>query len=268
MWKDLGLRVRDADGTLILPDDRRVIEVLAHAGALGLPVLIHTADPIAFFEPRRRHNERLDELAGVPDWWFGDTDRYPTFDRLLDAHAALVLACPGTTFIGAHAGCAPRTSTGSNGCWTPPRTTRSTPPGGWPSSDVSRAGSRASWPTIPARCCSAPTAIPPTTEPYRLHFRFFETADEGFAYDPGRRDPRQGRWTVSALRARPRPARSGLRAATPGGCSGSDPQAGPADLQTAVGSRPARQRQAAWRLTSTTSQNRLTTPAMASRAAR
>ena len=104
VWKNLGLTVRDASGALVPPDDPRVIEVLRHAGVLGLPVLIHTADPIAFFEPLDERNERLDELLTERDWWFGDRTVHPTFDRLLDAHAALVLACPGTRFVGAHVG--------------------------------------------------------------------------------------------------------------------------------------------------------------------
>jgi hypothetical protein len=68
VWKDLGLRVRDATGALVLPDDDRVVGVLRAAGDLGLPVLIHTADPVAFFEPLDECNERIEELAAMPDW--------------------------------------------------------------------------------------------------------------------------------------------------------------------------------------------------------
>ena len=106
VWKNLGLEVRDADGSLILPDDPRVIEILAHAGALNLPVLIHIADPKAYFAPADLHNERLDELITTPGVWVGDQTEYPTFYRLIDALQTLVLATPGTRYVGAHAGCA------------------------------------------------------------------------------------------------------------------------------------------------------------------
>jgi hypothetical protein len=33
------------------PDDERLSPVFATAGAQGLPALIHTADPVAFFTP-------------------------------------------------------------------------------------------------------------------------------------------------------------------------------------------------------------------------
>ncbi|WP_349866393.1 amidohydrolase family protein [Leifsonia sp. WHRI 6310E] len=199
VWKSLGLTVRDADGALILPDDPRVIEVLAHAGELGLPVLIHTADPIAFFEPLDRHNERLDELAGVPEWWFGDASLHPTFDRLLAAHAALVLACPGTTFIGAHAGCAAEDLD---------RVERLLVAA--PNYTIDTAGRMAELGRQPRRfarlVAEHPDRVlfgtdiyPVTADQYRLHYRFFESADEGFGYDPDSEVPGQGRWDVSAL---------------------------------------------------------------------
>ena len=199
VWKDLGLWVHDADGALILPDDPRVFDVLTHAGELGLPVLIHTGDPAAFFEPLDRHNERLDELAAMPDWWFGDRNIYPSFDRLLDAHAALVLACPSTSFIGAHAGCAAEDLD---------RVERLLAAA--PNYAIDTAGRMAELgrqprhfarlvSQYPDRVLFGTDIYPATAEQYRLHFRFFETDDEGFGYDPGNEVPGQGRWDVSAL---------------------------------------------------------------------
>ncbi len=104
VWKDLGLTVRDSSGALVTPDDERVVKVLRTAGDLGLPVLIHTADPVAFFDPLDDTNERIDELTRVPEWWFGG-DQYPTFTELLESLDRLIGACPQTTFIGAHVGC-------------------------------------------------------------------------------------------------------------------------------------------------------------------
>lgn len=199
VWKDLGLTIRDADGALILPDDERVIAVLRHAGDLGLPVLIHSADPKAFFEPLDAHNERLDELLEQRDWWFGDRAVHPTFDRLLDAHATLVASSPGTTFIGAHAGCAAedldRVERLLDDC---------------PNYTIDIAGRMAELGRQPRRFAALiarhPDRVlfgtdiyPATAEQFRLHYRFLETADEAFEYDPGSDIPPQGRWTVSAL---------------------------------------------------------------------
>lgn len=197
VWKSLGLTFRDAYGTLVSPDDRRVVAVLRRAGELGLPVLIHTADPRAFFEPLDAHNERLDELRGARDWWFGDTAVHPTFDELLDAHARLVLACPQTTFIGAHVGCAAedldRVSDLMDAA---------------PGYHVDIAGRMAELGRQPRRFAALverhPDRVlfgtdiyPVEDEQYALHYRFLESADEGFEYAPGAPIPPQGRWAVS-----------------------------------------------------------------------
>jgi hypothetical protein len=104
VWKDLGLSVRDEHGELVLPDAPQVAAVLESAGQHGLAVLTHTAEPVAFFDPLDRHNERLEELTQSPDWWFGRAG-LPSFARLLLALETAVASHPTTTFIGAHVGC-------------------------------------------------------------------------------------------------------------------------------------------------------------------
>jgi predicted TIM-barrel fold metal-dependent hydrolase len=199
VWKDLGLGVTDADGALVGPDDPRVVEVIGHAGDLGLPVLIHTADPVAFFTPLDTRNERLEELARHRDWWFGDPDRFPTFDALLDAHAALVLACPQTRFVGAHAGCAAEDLD---------RVERLLVAAPHYSIDI--AGRMAELGRQPRRFARlvrdhpgqvlfGTDIYPATADQFRLHYRFVETADESFSYGPEDEVPSQGRWRVSGL---------------------------------------------------------------------
>ena len=104
VWKDLGLGIHDEHGDLLLPDDERLSDGWDAAGAIGLPIVIHVADPVAFFEPVDARNERLEELLAHPEWSFADP-RFPRFERLMDALEAVVAAHPATTFIGAHVGC-------------------------------------------------------------------------------------------------------------------------------------------------------------------
>jgi hypothetical protein len=51
MWKDIGLYRKDAAGKYYLPDDDRLRPIWEAAGKYGLIVLIHVADPKAFFTP-------------------------------------------------------------------------------------------------------------------------------------------------------------------------------------------------------------------------
>ncbi len=100
--KGLGLGYTDARGQLVAVDDRGLDPLFAEAGKLGLPVLIHTGDPKAFWRPPTPDNERYDELRTHPRWsFFGAPvswdDLYAQFERRVARH-------PHTIFIGAHFG--------------------------------------------------------------------------------------------------------------------------------------------------------------------
>lgn len=103
IFKELGLRHRDSAGNFIPVDDPRLDPLWAKAGELGAPVLIHTADPVAFFQPLDEHNERWEELQCNPDWHFWGP-AFPDHDTLLAQRNRVIERHPATTFIGAHLG--------------------------------------------------------------------------------------------------------------------------------------------------------------------
>ncbi len=101
-WKDLGLSVRDASGELLRVDDERLAPIFEKAAELGIPVMFHTADPDAFFEPIDSRNERYEELAAHPDWGFHGA--HYTKRQLLEQRNRVFARHPKTTFVGAHIG--------------------------------------------------------------------------------------------------------------------------------------------------------------------
>jgi predicted TIM-barrel fold metal-dependent hydrolase len=103
IFKDLGLVYRDADGSLLKVDDPRWDPIWEACGRLSVPVLIHTADPAAFFEPVDRFNERWEELQRHPQWCCRGP-AFPTQDELLAQLIRVVARHPKTIFIGAHVG--------------------------------------------------------------------------------------------------------------------------------------------------------------------
>jgi predicted TIM-barrel fold metal-dependent hydrolase len=102
--KSLGLGHRDATGKLVAVDDPRLDPIWKEAARLGLPVLIHTADPKAFFEPITQDNERYQELLQNPRWSYYGRENFPTFDDLMAQRERLLARHPDTIFIGAHMG--------------------------------------------------------------------------------------------------------------------------------------------------------------------
>jgi hypothetical protein len=196
VWKDLGLSIRDATGALVRPNDRRVVAVLQAAGDLGLPVLIHTADPVAFFEPLDEHNERIEELAAMPDWWFG-APGYPPFGELIAALHDLVSACPKTVFVGAHLGCHAEDLAAVG------RALDRLP--NWHVDTGGRLGEIGRQPrafrrlveAYPDRVLFGSDCFPPSLAEYRRWWRFLETDDEHFSYVDEGEIPLQGRWRIS-----------------------------------------------------------------------
>jgi predicted TIM-barrel fold metal-dependent hydrolase len=207
VWKLLGLRARDASGRLVPVDDARLDPLWAAAAELDVPVTIHVADPVAFFEPLDAGNERWEELHAHPDWHFWptrppgrpDVDGYPPFDELIDGLEAVVARHPRTTFIGAHAGCAAedlaRVSLILERC---------------PNFHVDLAARIAElgrqpytardfmlrWPD---RVLFG-TDMAPDPAWWAVYYRFLETFDESFAYDADEDGPpSQGRWRIHGL---------------------------------------------------------------------
>ena len=90
-------------GRLVAVDDERLDPLWATAAELDLPVVIHIADPVAFFQPLDATNERYEELTEHPDWHFwptrppGEPDApgFPTLRRAAHRPGPADRATPG-----------------------------------------------------------------------------------------------------------------------------------------------------------------------------
>lgn len=100
IFKNLGMDLRDANGR-VPTDDPRLDPIWAKAGELGVPVLIHTAEPAPFFEPHDSTNERWLELKLFPNR-ARPPERYPSWEELMQEHWNVFRRHPGTNFISAH----------------------------------------------------------------------------------------------------------------------------------------------------------------------
>jgi predicted TIM-barrel fold metal-dependent hydrolase len=101
IFKNLGMDTYWADGTRVRTDDPRLGPIWDMAGRLGIPVLIHTAEPPAFFLPIDKHNERYLELEEYPSR-ARPAGKYPPFDSLIAEQHRMFRQHPKTTFISAH----------------------------------------------------------------------------------------------------------------------------------------------------------------------
>jgi predicted TIM-barrel fold metal-dependent hydrolase len=196
IWKDFGLHVKDHDGRRVVVDDLRLDPLWATAGECKMPVLVHVADPVAFFDPLTEDNERWDELHAHLDWHFPHPE-FPRFMDIMEAFARLVKRVPQTTFIGAHVACYAENL-------------------GWVSQllddcpnlviDFSaRIAELGRQPYAAKRFFDRyqdrilfGTDTGPDLATYQTYFRFLESDDEYFSYAP-EGIPTQGRWNISGL---------------------------------------------------------------------
>jgi predicted TIM-barrel fold metal-dependent hydrolase len=196
IWKNLGLQVRDQNNALVQVDDVRLDPIFDAATELDIPVVVHVADPVAFFDPVDETNERWEELHAHPDWQFASPP-YPTFLTILEGFANLVRRHPGTTFIGAHVGCYAENL-------------------GWVSDllaacpnlyvDISARINELGRAPYTARRFFLAYAdrilfgidMPADLTTYQVYYRFLESDDEYFPYSLAEVPP-QGRWRIYGL---------------------------------------------------------------------
>ncbi|MGI9472921.1 MAG: amidohydrolase family protein [Rubripirellula sp.] len=196
VFKRYGLGYRNPDGSLIEIDDPRFDPIWDSCGKLGIPIIIHTADPAAFFDPIDETNERWEELSRHPDWSFHGDD-FPSRRELLDARNRMIAKHPQTQFIGAHVG------NSSEDLETVARWLEEYP-NLWveTASRISELGRQ----PITARrflIRYADRVLFGTDGPWpearlKINWRFFETRDESFAYSE-KSPPPQGFWQIHGV---------------------------------------------------------------------
>jgi uncharacterized protein len=101
VFKDLGMFDRKADGSRLRVDDPELDPIWETCARNNVPVLIHIAEPPAFFEPLDYSNERWLELSLYAD------RRHQTgvrFEELMTERNNMIAKHPNTKFILAHFG--------------------------------------------------------------------------------------------------------------------------------------------------------------------
>jgi predicted TIM-barrel fold metal-dependent hydrolase len=205
--KTLGLYLREnvTAGPLVKVDDRRFDPMWEAAGALEMPVAIHTSDPEAFFLPIDRFNERYEELHAHPDWSFQGKD-FPSNRELQEARRNVMRRHPRTQFVCLHTADSEDLPYVSECLDAHPNmhvdiAARIGELGRQPRAArkfIDRYQDRVVFGTdaspngrnVPQQLFG--DAL------YEIYYRFLETEDEYFAYAPASKPP-QGRWSIYGL---------------------------------------------------------------------
>lgn len=104
VWKNVGMEVRHADGSFLMPDDPLLDPVYAHLAARGWPLLTHIAEPLACWQPLDPANPHHNYYRDNPQWHMFHRPDYPSHGQLIAARDNLLAKHPDLRVIGAHLG--------------------------------------------------------------------------------------------------------------------------------------------------------------------
>ncbi len=187
--------LRDGRGEPVYPDDARLAVLWETAAQLRFPVVIHIADPPAFFRPIDGANERYDELGRHPEWSFEGCGL--SFAQMMAMQERLLRDNPKTQFIVAHVG-----SYAENLQWVSACLER------YPNMHLDIAARISELGRQPYSAADFfarwqdrilfGTDGGAGNTAYSSYYRFLESRDEYFPYS-GEETPRQGRWNIYGL---------------------------------------------------------------------
>ncbi|EAR01330.1 amidohydrolase family protein [Maribacter sp. HTCC2170] len=103
IYKSLGLRYKDNNGKRVAIDDARLDPIWAKCAEMGVPVLIHAADPKSFWDDMNSDNERWLELKTHSRRKRTATNPAP-WEQIIQEQHNMFKKHPNTKFINAHMG--------------------------------------------------------------------------------------------------------------------------------------------------------------------
>ena len=103
LWKNMTLHGMEHFGRNLPLNDPHYEPIWQACGELGIPIIIHVADPPCFFRPTEPDNEHYICLSQHPEWSFYRPGIF-SFEEHMAMQEAVIRDHPNTTFIVAHVG--------------------------------------------------------------------------------------------------------------------------------------------------------------------
>lgn len=104
IWKNIGMVLRNPDGSYVMPDDTRLEPVVAHLESTSLVLLGHQAEPLNCWLPFEKMTVRSDRdyFREHPQYYMYQHPEMPTHDAILAARDRMLSAHPRLRFDAVH----------------------------------------------------------------------------------------------------------------------------------------------------------------------
>jgi predicted TIM-barrel fold metal-dependent hydrolase len=104
VWKNIGMTLRDPDGSYVMPDDARLEPIIARLARDHIVLLGHQAEPRNCWLPLEQMTVRSDReyFREHPQYYMYEHPEMPTQATILAARDRMLRAHPGLRFDGVH----------------------------------------------------------------------------------------------------------------------------------------------------------------------
>lgn len=104
IWKNIGMEVKDAKGSYLLPDDPRLEPIYRDIADHHKTVVAHVADPNTAWMPPNSNQPDADYFIDHPEWYMYKIPGSPSKESILKARDHVLAMNPDLRLIGAHLG--------------------------------------------------------------------------------------------------------------------------------------------------------------------
>jgi len=104
IWKNVGMEIKDAKGSYILPDDPGLAPLYKEIAARDKTLIEHIADPDTAWAPPNPSSPDYSYYAEHGEWYMYGKSNAPSKEKILAARDHILEQNPKLRFVGAHLG--------------------------------------------------------------------------------------------------------------------------------------------------------------------
>ncbi|RUL88753.1 amidohydrolase family protein [Tautonia sociabilis] len=104
IWKTIGMAIRSASGSYLLPDDPRLLPIYEAIRDAGKTLIAHLAEPDGAWLPLNEENPEYSYYSRNPQWHMLGKEGAPPKEEILSARDRVLARYPDLRVVGCHLG--------------------------------------------------------------------------------------------------------------------------------------------------------------------